>query len=159
MLVDMVEMARAVLPLSQPLHINTNGNRLTDDLCRALKAAGIDHIDITYHIDNDPKKTAEAIEMTRRLGLRGNVSIDPVVHPNNWAGQVDFIKPNYTYPCPWLHNGQVMIMSNGDITTCCFDAFGAGIVGNVFDSKPEEIELATFSLCAGCHQTPPAFMG
>jgi len=147
--VRMVQIARDVLPMRIPIHLNTNGNTMTMELAEALKAAGITSIDVT---DHEPKATAETIRIFKRLDIRYRVSRDAVLQPNNWAGQVDWFEPDYRYPCPWLERGQVMIMSDGSVTTCCLDAYGNGIVGTVNDDLTQ-VELRPFTLCKTCHHT------
>ena len=164
-IVEMVELARNALPLKLPVHLNTNGNTMTETLARRLKRAGLTHCDITSHGDHEV--TARCVNILNIVGIGGKISIDPVLNPNSWAGQVqewlDAIglkvaryhkKPGNN--CPWLGLGQVFIMSDGNISTCCIDAFANGIVGNVFESKPEEIKLKEFSLCAKCHHVTPS---
>lgn len=158
LLPEMISKARAVMPLRLPVHINTNGHwiditttLLTEgelDYARRLKTAGIDHIDITGH---DAFRTAKAIRIFQAVGICGNLSFDYITQPNNWAGQVDWFKPVYNAgPCPWLGRGQVMVMSDGNVTRCCIDAFGTGILGTVHDQL-DTIEASPFALCEGCH--------
>ena len=67
---------------------------------------------------------------------------------------MDWFESDVTYPCPWLRRGQVMVYSTGDITTCCIDAFGQGVVGHINDDNVPDIELKPFILCETCHQIP-----
>lgn len=153
-LCDFVRLARQTLPFSQPIHLNTNGKLVTREIAAKLKAAGVTHIDITAH---EAYSAANAIRIFRSLNIEGQISIDAITQPNDWAGQVEWFKSELSYQCPWLHRGQVMIMSNGDITTCCIDAFGRGIVGTV-DDNLEDLDLKPFELCQSCHQTIPQNM-
>jgi MoaA/NifB/PqqE/SkfB family radical SAM enzyme len=154
----MIEKARRVLPMRCPVHINTNGQwidthttAITDkeiDYARSLKLAGISHIDITGH---DAFKTAKMIRIFQALKIQGQLSFDYITNPNNWAGQVDWFHPMYDAgPCPWVGQGQVMVMNTGDITRCCIDAFGKGIFAHVNDDI-SEAEVTTFELCDTCH--------
>lgn len=147
-----VKLARQRLPFKQILHLNTNGVAMTRDLAVALKDAGIDHIDITAH---DAYHAAKCIRIFRELGIPGQLSVDAISAPNNWAGQVDWFHPEYykAMPCPWIRSGQVMIMSDGSVTRCCIDAFGTGIMGTVFDDL-SAMEVSPFELCRNCHHRP-----
>lgn len=145
---EFIALARERLPFKQVLHLNTNGNRMTAELARAVKNAGIDHIDITGH---DHEATARTIRIFREVGIEGNLSYDFVTAPNNWAGQVDWFEPQYDAgPCPWIHRGQVMVMSDGSVTRCCIDAFGTGIMGSVWDDLAA-MDVTPFELCRKCH--------
>lgn len=150
-IIDMVEYARKHVPARIPLHLNTNGNNMTERLARALKDAGITSIDITAH---NPRPAVRTIRIFQKVGIPFKISLDPVMAPNNWAGQVDWFEPHYQkpYPCPWIGRGQVMVMSNGDVTRCCIDAFGTGVLGTVHN-KLDEIEVTPFELCERCHHT------
>jgi hypothetical protein len=147
-LVKFIAYARQTLPFKQVLHLNTNGNTMTEQLARDLKAAGVDHIDITGH---DARATAACIRIFRRVGIAGKLSIDYMTQPNNWAGQVDWFSPEYDAgPCPWIGRGQVMVMSSGLVTRCCIDAFGRGIMGSVEDDLAA-MAVMEFELCRSCH--------
>jgi hypothetical protein len=154
----MIEEARRVLPMRMPVHINTNGHWIDTtttliteeemEFAKSLKASGISHIDITGH---DALKTAKMIRIFRDLGITGNLSFDYITAPNNWAGQVDWFSPQYNAGiCPWISRGQIMVMSDGNITRCCIDAFGTGIFATVDDDLTEK-EVTSFDLCKTCH--------
>ncbi len=156
-LIEWVEYARKHLPFNQTLHLNTNGNRMTHEMANGLQKAGISSIDITGH---NHKSTAKTIKIFRDIGIAGNLSYDFVTAPNNWAGQVDWFEPDNRLPhyrnnpCPWLARGQIMVMSNGNITTCCIDAFGKNVFGNIFDDL-DKLEIKESELCQTCHHKIP----
>jgi sulfatase maturation enzyme AslB (radical SAM superfamily) len=151
--VQFVAYARQHLPFQHDIHLNTNGNTMTMELAQSLKDAGITQIDVTGH---DHRATANTVRIFRRLRIPHNVSHDFAIAPNNWAGQVDWFTPEYEAgPCPWICRGQVMVMSNGDVTTCCIDAFGKNILGNVFDDDLSELDVKYSKLCKSCHHTVP----
>ena len=150
-IVEMVGIARINVPMSQSVHLNTNGILMERDLAGKLKEAGISSIDITGH---HPYHTAKTIRILQGFNIPGQLSVDFMVRPNNWAGQVDWFESQYRYKCPWVEKGQVMIMSNGDVTTCCIDAQGLGVVGNV-DDDVSKMDLEPFELCGSCHHDVP----
>jgi hypothetical protein len=157
-IVKFVKYARDMLPFRQDLHLNTNGNRMTPQLAQNLKAAGITAIDITAH---NARSAAKTIRYFRQIGIKGQLSIDFITQPNNWAGQVDWFAPEYHKRnnkgniCPWLARGQIMVMSNGDITTCCIDAFATGVFGRITDDLTH-LEFDSHALCKKCHHLTPA---
>lgn len=152
LLVQFVSYARAQMPFRWPIHLNTNGNRMTMELARSLKEAGITSMDITGH---DHRATARTIRIFRKLGIKHKVSHDFAINPNNWAGQVDWFAPEYNAgDCPWICRGQAMVMSDGNVTTCCIDAFGKNILGSVFDDL-SQMDVCEHPLCALCHHTIP----
>lgn len=151
----MIRMARMVFPKPGILHFNTNGKLMTEELAVACRDAGITSIDITAH---DARSTERTIKILRRAKIKFNWNVDFAVYPNNWAGQINWTdKVDYEMQCPWLGRGEVMVMSNGDITTCCLDAFGYGVVGNVYQDM-FEMKLKPFKLCASCHHIIPERM-
>lgn len=158
-LAEMIFKARRVMPYRLPVHLNTNANwvdKTTTEIteeelaqARLWKDAGISQIDITAH---DPFATAKAKRIFNELCIPSVISFDPIIVPNNWAGQVDWFNPQYNAgPCPWLR-GQGYVLWNGDITRCCIDAFGRGVLYNVFD-EIKDIETTPFFLCERCHHT------
>lgn len=149
-IVDMVRYARQHLPITQVLHINTNGNHLTEKRARELYEAGVNQIDLTIHQNH--AVAARSILILKKIGKPFNISLDPVLHPNNWAGQVDWFPAQQKVPCPWIPRGQVTIQSNGDVTVCCWDCKCTGKLGTV-DDNLLELEVKPFLLCETCHQT------
>jgi MoaA/NifB/PqqE/SkfB family radical SAM enzyme len=151
-IIDMVQKAREVLPINNPVHINTNGLLLTDVLAWELRRAGITGIDVTGH---DHYHTAQAIRILKKHRIPYRLSYDFVLNPNNWAGQVNWFASDVYYLCPWLHRGQLTIQSNGDITICCIDAFATGKIGNIMETDLTTIDIKPFELCRKCHQLVP----
>lgn len=152
--VQYVAYARQMLPFKHDIHLNTNGNTMTEGLARSLKDAGITAIDITGH---DHYATANTVRIFRRLRIPHRVSHDFAITPNNWAGQVDWFSPEYIAgDCPWICRGQVMVMSNGDVTTCCIDAFGKNIMGNILEDDLSRMDVKYSTLCTKCHHTVPS---
>ena len=88
-IVEMVREAKGVMPLNQPVHLNTNGSLMTEQLAMKLKIAGINHIDLTAH---DAYDTARCIRILRKAGIEGKISLDFAIVPNDWAGQVNWFK-------------------------------------------------------------------
>lgn len=150
-IVEMVKLARNTIYIDGKVHLNTNGNTMTMEMAQALKDAGITDIDITGH---NPRSVAKTIRIFQQVGIDGKLSIDFMTSPNNWAGQVDWFEPQYTMPCRWLARGEVMILSNGDVTTCCLDSRGQGVITNVFEDITKA-DMSPFNLCKTCHHTLP----
>jgi hypothetical protein len=156
-LVEMVRYARTTLPFNQILHLNTNGNTMTERLARDLKAAGISEIDLTAH---RARAAAKTIRIFRKVGIKGNLSLDFITAPNNWAGQVDWFDADRSLPvyqnniCPWLANGQVMVCSDGSVTSCCIDASNRNVFATVFDDL-SRLENRAGGLCRTCHHIQP----
>jgi hypothetical protein len=146
--VEMVKEARRHLPAYLPLQTNTNGNKMTDELAGALKIAGIAHVDVTGH---NPYTAAKAIKCLKKYGIFGTLSVDFMLTPNNWAGQVEWFPADYKLWCGWIGRGQVMVMWDGRVTTCCIDSRAKGVVGTVYDEKLNEVMLKKWELCDKCH--------
>jgi len=151
LMVEMVAYARNHCRFEQVLHTNTNGNTMGPELARDLKNAGISQIDITGH---NAHSLAKTIRIFKAVGIEGQLSMDFATNPNNWAGQVDWFEPDYDAgPCPWVGIGQAFVMWNGDVSTCCIDAFGKQIIGNIFDDDLTELDVLPGKLCETCHHT------
>lgn len=160
-LIEWVRRTREVMPRYLSLLINTNGLLFTEEIGRALYDAGIDKIDLTDHEAEASTRTIIALRKItgqyhpNQHGKWG-YSRDGILHPNNWGGLLDWVPDvqHARYICPWLSKGQVMIMSNGDVTRCCQDAFARGIVGTVWEDV-DKIPYGTFIQCATCHEIVP----
>ena len=77
---------------------------------------------------------------------------DFVTGPNNWAGQVDWVpEVKYKLVCKWLYAGELFILADGGVASCCIDAFGQSVTHNVLEHKPEDVDLRPFVLCESCH--------
>ncbi len=158
-IIEMVSYARKNLPFKQSLHLNTNGNKMTYVKANSLKQAGITSIDITGH---KPEATARTIRIFREVGIPGQLSVDFMTTPNNWAGQVHWFPPDQSIsvyqnnPCPWILKGQTMVMSDGSLTTCCIDAFGKNIFGNILKDDLNKLLIHPSELCKKCHHEIPS---
>jgi len=130
------------------LILATNGVAFTEEMAEALSKLRIE-VWVSAH---RPERAAGAVELCRKYKLSGGVSLDPVLHAMNWAGQVDW---HESMPenrlCKWMRTGSVFAMSDGRITACCLDGTGDEPIGHV------EEDLATmhtrpYRLCMTCDQ-------
>lgn len=147
--VQYVEMARKSIGPILPIVIATNGLLITDEMAKELKPFNLQFW-VSLH---RPEKAGPAVEILKRWGLLIGVSADPSVAAIDWAGQLDWHVSADRSPCPWLRRGWGMVLSDGRITTCCLDASGVGVVGNIFDDV-SQIKLNRYTLCQDCHQDP-----
>jgi hypothetical protein len=159
--VEMVRRCREIMPRYLSLRLNTNGLLAEEDLIRDIIDAGADAIDLT---DHEALASTKALRIFRKLGplyphVKFGYSRDGVINPNNWGGLIDWVPTvdHPRYPCPWLTWGQVMVMSNGDVTRCCQDAHARGVLGTVFDDLAM-IDHTPFIQCRTCHEDLPAGM-
>lgn len=149
-LVEMIRAARAVTP--GIINFNTNGNTMTPELAVACRDAGVTSINITAH---SAESTMRAVKAIRAAGVQCNVNADFAVNPNNWGGQVSWTETvDYRLWCNWLDKGQCMITWDGQVTQCCLDAYGRGVLGTL-DDDPGQICVKPFALCETCHHERP----
>ena len=73
----------------------------------------------------------------------------------DWAGQVEWFVSAPKTICKYVTEGWGVILVDGNISTCCIDAHGKQIIGDVFKSKPDEIVNSGGVLCKDCHMTIP----
>jgi hypothetical protein len=133
------------------ISLPTNGLLLDEEMARQL-APYHPEVAISMHV---PQKAARAVEVAKQYGILSAVALDPVTSPNDWAGQVDWIKPRYRFNCPWLWVPQAFVTSQGDILRCCLDVEGKrSKIGSVFD-EPAALETGRWELCRQCYQIPP----
>lgn len=161
-MVEIVRKVRRTMTPDLKVLINTNGVIFTEEMCRELYDAGVSKIDLT---DHEARASMETMRILRKVtgqqyanpfGKWG-YSRDGVFNPNDWGGLVKGWVEGFhheRYLCPWLSKGQVMIMSNGDVTRCCQDAFARGVIATVWD-EIDQIPYSTYIQCASCHEIVP----
>jgi hypothetical protein len=157
--VEMVKKCREVMPLRLQLRLNTNGVAITEEWVENVILAGADALDLT---DHDAYASMKTIQIFNRLQqkypyFKFGYSRDGIRNPNNWGGLVDWVPEVHhaRYLCPWLLNGQVMIMSDGRVTRCCQDAHARGILGTVWQDDLDRMGHTPFIQCAKCHEDVP----
>lgn len=145
----LLSMARFVLP-DEPIVFATNGLLLTDELCKDI-AVFKPRIFVSIH---RPELATRGIEAAKRYGLLAGVNTAFVHSAMNWAGQVDWYNSAPACTCEFLRSGWGVVLSDGSITTCCMDAEGQGIIGDVRDI-PGDIKMKPYHLCKTCYQSIP----
>ncbi len=148
---DMVAEARAVLGPDRDIVFATNGVALTPAIIDAIKPFR-PKIWVSPH---QPARAAHAIQALKEAGLLIGISMDGALNPNDWAGQVDWIKPSYRFPCPWFHQGLGFVSATGAILTCCLDASGVSALEDVAAVPRPNVQLQPYGLCATCYQDLP----
>lgn len=148
-IVEMVRMARSVLP-SNPITMSTNGLALTDDLAREFAKERL----LLFVSLHRPEMAGPAINIAREHGILAGTNDAFATSSVSWAGQVKWDVTAPKIPCAFLAIGWGVVMVEGKITTCCYDASGAGVIGDVRD-EPAAIGMAPYSLCQTCEQCPP----
>lgn len=141
--------ARARFPTMR-LVFPTNGILLTDEMAARL-APYHPEIYVSAHV---PEKAAHAVQVAARHGLLAGVSMDPVLNPNDCAGQVDWYPSAVSYPCPWVGHQRYVVSSTGDILVCCFDFTGESRLAHVSEI-PRQLTVKPWRVCSRCHQTMP----
>jgi|MudIll2142460700_1097286.scaffolds.fasta_scaffold23176_3 hypothetical protein len=159
---EMVRRCREIMPLTLTLRLNTNGILATEEWIESVILAGADALDLT---DHDAVASTRTLQSFHRLGqkypdFKFGYSRDGVTNPNNWGGLIDWVPvvQHGRVPCPWLLNGQVMIMSNGDVTRCCQDAHARGLLGTIWLDDLDQIDHTPFIQCNTCHEIVPPGM-
>lgn len=158
---EMVRRCREIMPRYLTLRLNTNGLLAQEGLIREIIEAGADAIDLT---DHDAFASTKTLRIFRKIGkeypnVKFGYSRDGIINPNNWGGLIDWT-PTVDHPryvCPWITTGQVMVMSNGDVTRCCQDAHARGVLGTVWDDLAS-LDHTPFVQCLTCHEDVPAGM-
>lgn len=99
-----------------------------------------------------PELAGRAVELYRKAGVLVGASADPSVNGNSWAGQVDWHDAlENAIPCQWLREGKIYCLSSGELSVCCLDAQGLGVIGHVRD-EPGSVKTRPYALCKGCYQ-------
>lgn len=149
--IEYVELARNILGGTINIVLASNGVGLTKEMCSAMADNNIGYY-VSLH---RPEKAGPSIELAKQYGILTGVSADPSVASIDWAGQVNYhVSAPSMGDCPWLKYGRVMVCANGDITSCCLDGDGLGILGNIWDDL-SDIDIKPYVLCSKCHHSVP----
>lgn len=145
--VDYVRFAREYLGPDQRLLFATNGVAMTEELAASLAPYRPD-IWVSLH---RPEKAGPAIEILKRHGLVVGVSADPSISSTNWAGQVKWHVSTARHECVWVKMGKVIVLSDGRVSRCSYDASGVGVIATV-DDDLSKFQTSPYSLCKSCDQ-------
>lgn len=146
-----VSMARETLGDGFNLDFATNGVAVDEAMVLALKP----HHPRVWVSLHRPERAKLALDLFEEHGMLAGVSMDPAVASTDWAGQVDWkVTSHLRYVernCDWVRGGWAMVMADGRVTTCSFDASGVGVIGHV--AQPlDELYVSPYSLCHTCDQ-------
>jgi len=147
-LVRMVRYLKERVPID--IGISSNGLLLDADMIFDLKEAGMNRIDVSCH---DEEVGVKAHHMVKSYGIFSLLNRGAQERPFNWAGQLDVKDAiTYAFDCPWISNKECMVLHDGSIVTCCFDAYGTKILGTI-DDDVSQLEIKRFDLCEKCNHT------
>lgn len=144
--IEFLAHARQELGKQQELVLATNGLLMTDELAQAMEP----YRPIVYVSAHRPEKAGPAVECLKRVGLLAGISVDPTASATDWAGQIKWHVSAARTPCPWVKNGWAMVLSDGRLTRCSFDATGDGVIGHIMDDV--QPFTSPWKLCRTCHQ-------
>lgn len=156
--VDFVRLAREALP-SNLITFSTNGILVTEELCEQI----VEYNPRMYVSLHRPEKAKKAIDLGRRYGLLDGTNNSFATDAFNWAGGVDWDVSiaEDSVTCEFLRSGWCVVLASGDITACCLDSAGGGIVGHVND-EIDSLAISpwfhepTSTGCSNCHMRVPA---
>ena len=134
----------------------TNGVNMTYEVCKALKDAGLDQLDLSPHSAAHARKAAVIMI---KVGIPGVVNDGVIIRSHNWAGQLEpenQIQCLIKGQCDPLIEGRGYVLTEGNIAPCCYDYRNLGVFGNVFDRDICDHHIRPYSLCRSCHQEIPA---
>ena len=143
---------RDMLGPSRPILFTTNGRSLTADLVERLKLSR-PRVCVTAH---HAHLAGPAAALLQSAGLLRYLSFDPVLYPQDWAGQVVWAHPPQARTaCAILKYGLGSITADGLFQTCCMDGCHERIIGRATDEPGTPLRLADWRLCPTCWQRPP----
>lgn len=155
--VEMVAAAREAIGPQRQLTVTTNGLLLDDAMCAAL-APFRPAIFVSLH---RPERAALAIVAARKHGLLAGRNTAFADSAFDWAGYQKNWTPIVSapkIPCEYLRSGWCVVLVDGRVATCCLDADGSSVVGDVRDD-PDKLALRPWGDekkgCAACHMSVP----
>jgi MoaA/NifB/PqqE/SkfB family radical SAM enzyme len=142
-----VFLAREAVGPACRLVLATNGLTMTDELAMALAPSGI-NVYVSLH---RPEKAGPAVECLKRAGILSGVSLDPSVAATDWAGQVKWHNSAQRRDCTWVRGGKFIVLADGRVSRCAFDASGIGVICSITDEL-DRFRTTPYALCVTCDQ-------
>jgi len=133
----------------------TNGVNMTLEVCKGLKDAGMDQLDLSPH---SPAHARTAAIIMIKVGIPGMINDGVIIRSHNWAGQLEpenRIECLLKGQCDPLIEGRGYILKEGNITPCCYDYRNLGVFGTIFDEDILNRPIRPYALCETCHQVIP----
>jgi MoaA/NifB/PqqE/SkfB family radical SAM enzyme len=146
-LIHWIHWARRTAPDTR-IVLTTNGLEFREEHAQACAASRV-RVFVSLH---RPERAQKAVQLAREYGVLEGLSTDAANYATDWAGQVDWPQIAPPSPCPWWRQGMVMVTAEGDITTCCLDASGVGVIGRVEEAM-DTWRMKPYALCQKCYQT------
>lgn len=146
--IELVRLARETMGWAVRLVFATNGLLIDDALARALAPYKLD-VYVSLH---RPEKAQRAVQALLSAGILAGVSCDGAVNSTDWAGQVKWpvTSSQHGERCTWYREGKVIVLADGRISRCSFDASGCGVLGTV-DDDLMQLHTSSYELCKTCH--------
>jgi hypothetical protein len=158
-LIDRIKKVREIMGPNRHIGLSTNGVLINKNSAKELKESGLSQLDISPHW---PYHARRAAYLMFESGMKkGMVSMGCMVMSHNWAGQLEpehSIKCVLKNQCDPLIEGRGYVLSEGNVTPCCYDYRNLGVYGNVFDDDLLDRQIKPFELCKTCHQIIPPFI-
>ena len=154
--VEYATRAREVVGPYRQLTITTNGLLLDEQMAAAI-APLRPAVFVSLH---RPEKAGLAVEVAKKYGVLAGVNASFATSAFDWAGaQKNWFVSAPKIPCDYLKSGWAVILVDGRVATCCLDADGSSVIGQVTDD-PETLMLKPWSSgkgagCESCHMSVP----
>ena len=160
-LIDRIKKVREIVGPERHVGLSTNGLLISEQLAADLRDSGLTQLDISPH---SPYHARKAAHIMFESGMKkGMVSMGCMVASHNWAGQLEPEHSVHCYlknRCDPLIEGRGYVLSEGNITPCCYDYRNLGVFAHVNDNIRDILDtpIVPFELCHTCHQQIPPFI-
>ena len=147
---EMLRYARERFP-SLKILFSTNG---LPSFNAGVKEAVVETGTRVYVSLHRPEVAAKTLNWARKEGVLDDTNVSAATESFDWAGQLDWEVTAPPIVCEYLRTGWAVVLVDGRVSTCCIDAHGKSIIGNVTDA-PGTLQTWRQPLCDGCHMTMP----
>lgn len=144
MFVKMIEHVRNVY--QGFVHFSTNGILFDEDIAKFCRNYGVG-VFVSMH---RPEVAVPAKNLAERYGVLVGTNHSFVDSAIDWAGQVNWHLSAPRAECKYQSDGWGVILSNGDVTSCCMDSEGISKLGHI-DDELGTIKMEPKALCRQCH--------
>ena len=129
----------------------TNGILLTEEIIQRCAELNV-LIYISLH--RPELASSEIVSLCKQYGVLGDVNAGFATSAMDWVGDVDWYVSAPEQHCAYLSKGWAVVLQDGSINACCWDAEGRNLIGHV-DDIPGSLMTEVKPLCSKCNLLKP----
>lgn len=127
------------------VHLSTNGILFDENVAALCKDYSIG----VFISEHRPELAGPAIQLANKYGILMGTNHSFVDSALDFAGSVEWFNSAPEQLCMYQKEAWGMVLSNGDINTCCWEPEGENVIGSIWD-RIGSVEMKIMPKCADC---------